>query len=294
MLLLAACGGSKPTTEPEDTSAAPTTSQKQSNHKHSYGEWKETKPATCQEKGTKERTCECGEKQTQDIPMTDHTYGEWHETKAPTCSEDGEKERECSVCHKKDTQAVVTEGHAWGEKTQVAAKAEGYVAYETAVCSKDNKKMISIAGKSGNLVGDSTLKSDSSYPDAMKLNKNGNAITYKFDYAAAGTGKVYFYGAMDYWGDNSGKTFYTGKNNNNATPNFELDVNGTVVDISSKKDVTFAEMFKKGESSEHSNYSNLELVEVGAVAVASGDNTITFTRTESYNVLVQDIVIVLD
>lgn len=41
---------------------------------HAYGEWTETKAASCNEKGSKTRTCACGEAETQEIPMLDHSY----------------------------------------------------------------------------------------------------------------------------------------------------------------------------------------------------------------------------
>lgn len=300
-MLLAACGPKPATSESSGPEASANTSQatgdKSSAHKHSYGEWKETKPATCTEKGEKERTCECGEKQTQDIPMTDHKYGEWHETKAPTCSDDGEKERECSVCHTKETAPVVTDGHAWGDETTVAAPADGYVSYRTAKCSKDNNLKIALKGTDGTLAEGSKLKTDKAYPSAMKLGSNGQSISYKLQYNRNGTGKVYFYGAMDYFNasdDNGARGFYSGKNNNNESPNFELKVNDTVVDISDKKDLTYRDMFKKGESAEHAQYTNNELIEVGAIELKAGDNEIVFKRLESYNILIEDIVIVLD
>ena len=40
---------------------------KENVHTHAYGEWEVVKEATEQEEGLKERTCECGEKQTEKI-----------------------------------------------------------------------------------------------------------------------------------------------------------------------------------------------------------------------------------
>ena len=37
-------------------------------HTHTYGEWTTVKAATCEEAGERERTCPCGEKQTEVIP----------------------------------------------------------------------------------------------------------------------------------------------------------------------------------------------------------------------------------
>ncbi len=96
---------------------------------HSYGPWTETKPATEEEEGQKERSCtECGYEQTKTIPKAEHkhTYGakwskdennHWKEcacgeksekaahtedggtvTKRPTETEDGVKTYKCNVC----------------------------------------------------------------------------------------------------------------------------------------------------------------------------------------------------
>ena len=42
-------------------------------HTHTYGEWTTVKAATCEEAGERERTCPCGEKQTEVIPAAGHT-----------------------------------------------------------------------------------------------------------------------------------------------------------------------------------------------------------------------------
>lgn len=107
MLFLAACGP-KPSggesSEPAATSQA---------HKHTYGEWTETKAPTCTEKGSKERTCtECGEKQTQSVSAKGHTYVEdASKSKAATCLEGGTKVSKCSVCGDEKTEEVDALGH---------------------------------------------------------------------------------------------------------------------------------------------------------------------------------------
>lgn len=114
MLLLAACG-TKPTPAPTESSADAPTSEKQEStaHKHSYGEWKETEAPTCTEKGKKERTCECGEKQTQDVPATGHSMIDVAGGKEATCGEDGVKVQECGVCHERVESPIPAKGHTW-------------------------------------------------------------------------------------------------------------------------------------------------------------------------------------
>lgn len=56
-------------------------------HKHQWSEWQVSKAATCTQDGLKERSCSCGEKETQTI-ASGHTWSD------ATCS----KEEKCSVC----------------------------------------------------------------------------------------------------------------------------------------------------------------------------------------------------
>ena len=44
-------------------------------HVCAFGEWVVTKDANCTEDGKRERTCECGEKETQSIDALGHTSG---------------------------------------------------------------------------------------------------------------------------------------------------------------------------------------------------------------------------
>lgn len=108
MLFLAACSGNKPGAE----SSEPATSQKESAHKHSWGEWKETKAPTCTEKGEKERTCECGEKQTQAVSAAGHKYvKDDAKSQDATCTEGGKLVEKCSVCGNEKETATEALGH---------------------------------------------------------------------------------------------------------------------------------------------------------------------------------------
>ncbi|MDO4380530.1 MAG: hypothetical protein Q4D20_06635 [Clostridia bacterium] len=101
---------------------------------HVWGEWVETKKATCTEAGEATRTCsKCGATETKEIPATghhdddkdgkcdgcgkdmqdlcDHVWGEWVETKKATCTEAGEKTRTCSKCGKTETEVIPAKGH---------------------------------------------------------------------------------------------------------------------------------------------------------------------------------------
>ena len=105
---------------------------------HIYGDWRETKPATETEAGSRERDCtvceyvqveiipeighehgihdetwkydktqhwqecSCGEK----LNVANHTYGDWKVTKEATETEAGSRERGCAVCEYVQTEAI--------------------------------------------------------------------------------------------------------------------------------------------------------------------------------------------
>ena len=105
-------------------------------HEHSYGEWETKKEATCTEEGQKERTCECGEKETASIKKVEHTAVTISEIK-PTCTETGYSQGEkCSVC-----EAVIK------EPTLLPA-AHGYVpkVIATPGCPHSNAVFTSVFG----------------------------------------------------------------------------------------------------------------------------------------------------
>ena len=109
--------------------------------KHSYGDWRETKPATETEAGSRERHCTvCDYVQTETIPMLEHehSYGDWQKdetqhwkecrcgektevgnhtfddwtiTKEPTTTETGSRERTCSICKYTQTETLPVHTH---------------------------------------------------------------------------------------------------------------------------------------------------------------------------------------
>lgn len=110
--------------------------------KHTYDAWRETKPATETEEGSRERGCTvCEYVQVEDIPMIEHehgihdetwkydktdhwqecscgeklnvanhTYGDWKVTKEATETEAGSRERGCAVCEYVQTEAIPAAG----------------------------------------------------------------------------------------------------------------------------------------------------------------------------------------
>lgn len=68
------------------------------NHEHSFGAWETTKEATCVTTGSRTRTCECGETETEELMKTDHNWDEGTVTKQPTNTSNGATLYTCTVC----------------------------------------------------------------------------------------------------------------------------------------------------------------------------------------------------
>lgn len=269
---------------------APATSSK---HTHKYGDWVEVVAPTCEGKGKAERTCECGDKQEKDLDAKGHTWGDGVVTKEATCSVPGEKTFTCSVCGATKKEEIKAD-HVWGA-AEVLAGGEGEVDLNQFTCTICSAKKIEFVAKqaTGKATVDGSLKSDSQFPDYLKLSSNGNSVTYKFNYATAGAATIYMRGVMDYWHDgnneNQARNFFSGKNSSDG--NFELKVNDAAVDYSWSRDITYEDMLP-GEA--QGSYSPLGDAKVGACNIVAGANTIVFKRTESYNMLIKDFVIIFD
>lgn len=97
----------------------PTTTGPQTEHEHTFGEWKTATGATCTTDGLEERVCECGEKETRAITATGHGQTEIRNGKTPTCTEKGYTgDTYCTVCNEKiaDGTAVEATGHEYREE----------------------------------------------------------------------------------------------------------------------------------------------------------------------------------
>ena len=98
-------------TEPSATTEVP-----DQPHEHAFGEWTTVKAATCTANGEQERTCACGDKETQGIDALGHTEVV-DASVEPTCSEQGLTEgKHCAVCNEiLIAQNIVDASHKWGE-----------------------------------------------------------------------------------------------------------------------------------------------------------------------------------
>ena len=131
LLLLVKC-------EPEENVDPPV------EHTHTYSSWVVVDEPTCTEEGLRERTCTCGEKETEKIAALGHTAGEAvrENEKAPPCTGQGSCAGvvSCTVCEEqvsRKTVEVAALGHTEGEaekENEVAATCLDAGSYEEVVC----------------------------------------------------------------------------------------------------------------------------------------------------------------
>ncbi len=197
----------------------------------------------------------------------------------------------------KDFVFIVEEAQEWSAPEAVAAKGEGYVGYNLYTNNFNGSKKIEIRGLDGTLAEGSAIKSGTE-EGYVKLDKNGNKISWKFDFGKAGTAMFYHLGFMDSYSANKDVlyawTSTSGNHNPTAEGNFRLTVNEAKVDKSAYLNIRAEDLTKDGEAvfEESKNYSNLTLLPMGQAAIAAGDNTVTYERLGSYNYSFSKLVIV--
>ncbi len=83
---------------------------------HAFGKWLVVKPASCTDKGFKQRTCSvCGEIEDSDIAQLEHTYSKWTTVTEPTCTEKGSKKAACTICDEETEKEVEPVGHTFDD-----------------------------------------------------------------------------------------------------------------------------------------------------------------------------------
>lgn len=268
--LLVACGGGN--TPASSTSKGGATSKESHAHTFDTTRWESNDtnhwhPATCGHTTQKDSTAA-------------HTFVKDAEaSKDATCKADGVLVEKCSVCNYVKRTVLPAGEHNWGAAAET--KKEGDTTYKVqkcATCGTDD--LFFKANDHTELKG--TIKTVTD--DTVKLSAKGDYTVYKFTVTKAFTGKLFLYGWVDHIGDstdNTGKSMFSGKNNNNETPNFEFSINGQVVEVTNRK--TYGEMGLKEYKSDNDYMSTTEMCEVGACSFAAGELTIKYERTESYN-----------
>lgn len=87
---------------------------------HTFGEWKESKPATCTTGGKEKRICSVckGEEERDTSPLGHDWEAEYTTDVKPTCTQPGSKSIHCSRCDAtKDVTKIEPTGHSFGEWT---------------------------------------------------------------------------------------------------------------------------------------------------------------------------------
>ena len=106
-------------------------------HIHQYGDWITTVQPTCAKEGTREKTCQCGEKITEPIEKLPHTEV-IDEAVAPSCTETGLTQgKHCSVCGEVlvAQQTVEALQHDYEPAvTDPTCTAQGYTTYTCSRC----------------------------------------------------------------------------------------------------------------------------------------------------------------
>ena len=175
-------------------------------------------------------------------------------------------------------------GHNWGADADVAASGEG-VAYKKASCS-DNDGFLRLTINQSQVTYPSGSSRKSGTPEGYtKLNSNGNSMFVKFNYDSYAKGKLYLYGCMDGWSSNSTKNAFS----YNGSPNIEVKVNGTALDIAALANVVYTD-FLSGDGSELSDDG---YACIGDITLHEGVNEISYKRLASMNTLIKDFVLVV-
>lgn len=98
---------------PDNNDNATTTSTTTTaTHIHEFGEWSIVKSPTCSMEGKEQRSCACGEIETNILEKVEHNFGDWDVTTPATCESEGEMKAHCTYCQLEKVQVIpVSEIH---------------------------------------------------------------------------------------------------------------------------------------------------------------------------------------
>lgn len=127
--------------------------------KHEYDKGTVVLEASCDDNGLKVFHCKnCGNTESEIIPMKAHSFGEWTITKQPTASAEGVKTRTCKTCGYKETQSIpktstdiIEENVSMNYKQ--SADLSDLLAYDGCVIESSNPSVVRINGKRMEAVG---------------------------------------------------------------------------------------------------------------------------------------------
>ena len=265
-------------------------------HQHSYGEWQRVIEPTCTEEGLEERTCYiCGIKTSRALPALGHEWSEWYVGEESSCTNSGYEEHKCVRCGEVEKRDIEP-AHLWNNEQYISPIGEGYVGYNLTQCARGDAIKVDIKTIDGTFAEGSSNKVGS-LEGFIKLAGNNQSISWVFNLATSYSyyGILYQRGMMDSWPNtNAGSYARTSGGYDYENGNFQVTVNGNVVDKTPYINIPYAEMFAEGEDSSYlgSNYSPIALVPIGYVLFQSGVNEIVYKRLNSYNPVISDLVFI--
>ena len=263
---------------------------------HDWIEGEITIQPTCTQPGERTVTCSrCGAQEVRSVPVLGHSWYEGVITAHPTHDEDGQKTVTCTRCGAHEDQ-IMPAGHYWSNEITVPAGEAGQVPYYSSTCSSGHENRIRISAVDGTLAQGSSNKSGtpSGY---IKLNSNGNSISYTFNYSGeTTTAKIYQRAIFDSWTSTSNRSSsYSTNATGEQGCNFAFTFNGDYVDMSETKNTQYETLFENGiDTGLGSSYSLMADCLIGEIELRNGVNTFTYTRLASMNLLVHDYIIIIE
>ena len=261
---------------------------------HSWREYSRVEP-TCNEQGYVRRYCTtCGLSEEMYLDPLGHDFVTIEE-KPSTCSEEGYTVLQCQRCNEIFNYVTPKSNHNWtGNEYYHQGEGEN-VSYSIDTCRDCGATKVKIWARDGKLMSGS-FKTGAAYDYGyMKFNSNGSSISYTFDYPNTAYGTLYQHGVFD---QNPGQydsyNYKTG--NNNGGYNFEMTMNGQIIDLSQSSQISYGEFFNGGQEVEGLTYNGYSFAGdclVGDVCLAQGLNTMTYSRIASYNIWVDYFILIV-
>ena len=275
---------------------------------HSLGALHVTQNATCTVDGYGYRECSiCHAQIYEQISALGHNYDAGVVVSQPTCSADGVRRCTCSRCDDVVEEPIPALGHQWGAGTLVPSGGEGLMAYTTYQCQRDGCNATRIEFLAIDGVCDGSRKSGTP-TGFMKLNANGNSISYTFSYSGeAVTAKLYQQACMDSWsGGNLNTTYTTNGTGKDSGCNFSVyygyPTAETLLEVDATAKVTaYSELLANGVSDPAlpgdgtlAPYSVVGDCYIGLLPISNGLNTFVYKRNGSMNMVIKNFVLVIE
>lgn len=188
----------------------------------------------------------------------------------------------------------------WGEGQAVAAET-GYVGYTKYQSNFDaNRTKIEIKATDGTFAEGSSNKNGTE-EGYLKLNSNGNSISWKFKYDKAAVGSIANLGFMDSFSSNHDVLYSWTSTSGTHSPteegNFRVKINDNIIDKSAYMNIRAEDLTKDGDATvfeESKNYSPLTVLPIGNLVLKNGDNELSYSRLGSYNYAFSKFIIIVE